>query len=69
MSDLELSEREAAIGATVAMQTIREEQRRNGEEGIDLPHSHTSTRATVFSILFVAVSSIGMLILMMVFDK
>lgn len=61
MSDPEISERDAALSATVASRIMREDRLEAAREAKNVPTS----REVIFSILFVAITSIGLLITMM----
>lgn len=60
MPDRDISDRDAALSATVAARMMREDRLDAEREA----HSAPSTREVIFSILFVAITSIGLLILM-----
>ncbi len=60
MPDRDISERDAAISATVASRMMREDRLEAAREAKNAP----TAREVIFSILFVAITSIGLLILM-----
>jgi hypothetical protein len=61
MPDHEISDRDAAISATVARRMMREDRLEAEREARNAP----TTREMIASILFVAITSIGLLITMM----
>ncbi|MFT7576213.1 MAG: hypothetical protein ACI9XZ_002600 [Alphaproteobacteria bacterium] len=61
MSQLDLGERELAIGAAVAMDMAREDRKDNKE----YQSSHLSGAASALTIAFVVIMSVGTLALMM----
>lgn len=63
MADLNLDERELAAGAAVAMDMARQDRRENKAERRAAP----SASAAWMTVAFVAVTSIGMLALMLAF--
>jgi hypothetical protein len=60
MSKPDLSERDAAIAATIARRTLREDRRDAEREARNAP----SRRTVIISVLFVLVASLGGLALM-----
>jgi len=65
MPDLNLSEKELAAGAAIAMSVAREDRRM--EERLET--EKTSGSSIAIAVAFVAISSIGMLLLMLAMDK
>lgn len=63
MADLNLDERELAAGAAVAMDMARQDRRENKAEQRAAP----SASAAWMTVAFVAITSIGMLALMLAF--
>jgi len=64
MSQLDLDERELAAGAAVAMDMARQDRRENRHE----QQTALSASAIGLTIAFVVISSVGMLVLMMVYN-
>lgn len=61
MADPEISDRDAAISATIAARMMREDREDAEREARNAP----SPREVLFSILFVAITSIGLLVTML----
>jgi hypothetical protein len=65
MPDVDLNETEMAAGAAIAMEMAREDRRQNAH----IEKTRMSASSTAGVIAFVAITSIGMLVLMMLLDK
>ena len=64
MPDLDLNERELAVGAAIAADMAREDQRHNRQDQAGSP----SAASAAMTIGFVVVASVGMLAIMMLFS-
>ena len=65
MPDVDLNETELAAGAAIAMEMAREDRKQNEH----IKATKMSASSTAIAIAFVAVTSIGMLVLMIMLDK